>query len=49
MAPEVMFRTNHTMAVDYFASGVIGYEFMLGTRPYLGNNRNEIRDAMTSK
>lgn len=30
MAPEVMCRLNHTYAVDYFALGVIGYEFMLG-------------------
>lgn len=30
MAPEVMNRQNHTAAVDYFAVGVIGYEFMLG-------------------
>lgn len=30
MAPEVMCRQNHSYAVDYFALGVIGYEFMLG-------------------
>ena len=30
MAPEVMNRQNHTLAVDYFAVGVIGYEFMMG-------------------
>ena len=30
MAPEIMCRLNHTYAVDYFALGVIGYEFMLG-------------------
>ena len=30
MAPEVMCAQNHTHAVDYFALGVIGYEFMLG-------------------
>lgn len=29
-APEVMCRQNHTFAVDYFALGVITYEFMLG-------------------
>ena len=44
MAPEVMFRQNHTIAVDYYAMGVIGYEFMMGARPYNGRNRNEIRD-----
>ena len=30
MAPEVMCRQNHSFAVDYFALGVIAYEFMLG-------------------
>ena len=30
MAPEVMCRQNHGIAVDYFALGVIVYEFMLG-------------------
>ena len=28
MAPEVMCAQNHTIAVDYFALGVIGYEFI---------------------
>jgi serine/threonine protein kinase len=46
MAPEVMCRQNHTYAVDYFALGVIGYEFMLGRRPYVGKTRKEIRDMM---
>ena len=30
MAPEVMCRQNHGIAVDYFALGVIAYEFMMG-------------------
>ena len=30
MAPEVMNKQHHSMCVDYFALGVIGYEFMLG-------------------
>lgn len=30
LAPEVMCRQNHSFAVDYFAVGVIAYEFMLG-------------------
>jgi serine/threonine protein kinase len=44
MAPEVICRQNHTFAVDYFALGVIAYEFMMGRRPYNGRSRNEIRD-----
>lgn len=34
MAPEVMCRQNHGVAVDYFAMGVIAYECMFGKRPY---------------
>lgn len=34
MAPEVMIRQNHGIQVDYFALGVIAYEFMFGRRPY---------------
>ncbi|CAD8133768.1 unnamed protein product [Paramecium octaurelia] len=49
MAPEVMCRQNHTYAVDYFALGVIAYEFMLGRRPYLGRSRQEIRDQILAK
>ncbi len=30
MAPEVMCAKNHTIAVDYFALGVMTYEFMNG-------------------
>ena len=34
MAPEVMCRQNHGIAVDYFALGVIVFEFMLGYVPF---------------
>ena len=44
MAPEVIRRQNHGVAADYFSIGVVGYEFMLGKRPYLGKNRKEIRE-----
>lgn len=30
MSPEVLKAQNHGYAVDYYAVGVIGYEFMLG-------------------
>lgn len=35
--------------MDYFAVGVIGYEFMLGRRPYVGKTRKDIRDMMFAK
>ena len=46
MAPEVMNGQNHTIAVDYFALGVIGYELMMRKRPYLGKNRKEIKEKI---
>ena len=49
MSPEVMCAQNHTIAVDYFALGVIGYEFMNGVRPYLGKNRKEIKEKIMAK
>ena len=44
MAPEVMCRQNHGVAVDYFALGIITYEFIFGRRPFSGKTRKEIRD-----
>ena len=38
MAPEVMCKQPHGVAVDYFALGIIGYECMFGRRPYTGRN-----------
>lgn len=49
MAPEVMCRQNHGVAVDYFAMGVIAYECMFGKRPYQGKDRKEIRDHILAK
>ncbi|CAG9317218.1 unnamed protein product [Blepharisma stoltei] len=49
MAPEVICRQNHNIQADYFALGVIVYEFMLGRRPYQGKNRKEIRDAILAR
>ena len=48
MAPEVLKGLGHSFSVDYFAIGVIGYEFMLGKRPYSGKNRKEIKEKMSS-
>ncbi len=44
-----MCRQNHGVAVDYFATGVIAYECMMGRRPYLGRSRKEIRDQILAK
>ena len=44
MAPEVMKSLNHSFCADFFAVGVMGYEFMKGERPYNGKNRKEIKE-----
>ena len=49
MAPEVILVQNHSFPSDFFALGVIGYEFMLGYRPYLGSSRKEIKDLKKNK
>ena len=49
MSPEVMKSMNHSFPADYFALGVIGYEFMKGERPYYGRNRKEIKEQIMSR
>ena len=49
MAPEVLMAQNHSFPVDFFAIGVMGYEFMLGQRPYIGKNRKEIKQLVLRK
>jgi serine/threonine protein kinase len=46
MSPEVMCRKDHGAPADFFAVGVIGYECMLGQRPYQGKSRREIREQI---
>ena len=49
MAPEVILVLNHSFPSDFFALGVIGYEFMKGYRPYLGRTRKEIKQLILNK
>ena len=49
MAPEVLLGQNHSFTVDFYAIGVIGYEFLIGRRPYIGKNRKEIKHLILSK
>ena len=46
MSPEVIQALNHSFPVDYYALGIIAYEFMKGERPYNGKNRKEIKEQM---
>ena len=49
MAPEVLFSQIHSFSVDYYAVGVIAFEFMKGFRPYQGRDRKEIKEAILAK
>jgi serine/threonine protein kinase len=49
MAPEVLANQNHSYCVDYYAIGVIVYEFMFGRRPYVGRTRKEIKEMVFAK
>ena len=48
MAPEVILRQGHSYPADFFAIGVIGYELMLGHRPYCGKNRRQMKNLILS-
>ena len=49
MSPEVLKGQGLTTAVDYFAMGILTFEFMLGLRPYIGQNRKELREMIIKK
>ena len=49
MSPEVMNGNNHSFQTDFFAVGVIGYEFLIGNRPFDGKSRKEIKEKMLSE
>ena len=49
MAPEVLNAQNHSFTVDFYAIGIIGYEFLIGKRPYTGKNRKEIKQLVFSR
>lgn len=49
MAPEVIFKTNHSYESDYYAVGVICHELMLNKRPYKGRTRKELKEQMLHK
>ena len=53
-----MCRMPHSFAVDYYALGVLAFEFMLGRvkvvifiikRPYMGRSRQEIKEQILAK
>ena len=49
ISPEVLFGQNHSFTADYFAVGVMGYECMLGHRPYKGKNKQDFKNDILSR
>lgn len=49
MAPEVLFGKNHTYSVDFYAMGIMGFEFIFGDRPYEGTSRKALREEIIKK
>ena len=49
MSPEAMFKEKHNYASDFFSLGVICYEMMMKKRPYIGKNRQEIKEKMSKE
>ena len=48
MSPEVLLKKLHSFSADFFAIGVIGFEFMKGRRPFLGT-REEIKAQVSDR
>jgi len=49
MSPETIFNQKHSYASDFFSLGIICYEMMMKHRPYLGRNREEIKEKMENE
>ena len=47
MAPETIFNEKHSYVSDFFSLGVVCYEMMMKRRPYIGKNRQEIKEKMS--
>ena len=49
MAPETIFKEKHSYVSDFFSLGVVCYEMMMKKRPYIGKNRQEIKEKMSKE
>ena len=49
MAPEVLKKEKHSYQSDYFAVGIMMYEFLTGARPYSGKDRHDFKISMSQE
>ena len=49
MSPEAIFKEKHSYTSDFFSLGVVCYEMMMKKRPYVGKNRQEIKEKMSKE
>jgi serine/threonine protein kinase len=49
MAPEILFKKEYSYESDFYAVGVILHELALKRRPFEGQNRAEIKEAVLKR
>ncbi len=46
MAPETLFSNEQNYSIDFYSLGIIGYECLMGQRPYEGNSSEEVKQFL---
>jgi serine/threonine protein kinase len=46
MAPEMLLKKGHNLAVDHYCLGALLYELITGLPPYYSHNTDEIYEAI---
>jgi serine/threonine protein kinase len=49
LAPEILDRKGHGMAVDWWTLGVLTYEIAVGSPPFVNKNRHELGKMIRNK
>jgi serine/threonine protein kinase len=49
MAPEVILKKIQDFTVDFFSLGVITYELLFNIRPYIAENKKELKELILNK
>ena len=49
LAPEILERKGHGMAVDWWTLGVLTYEISVGTPPFVNENRFQLGQMIKTK